>query len=107
MAARADTEEIPLARPVLGAEEEARVLERVPHDLTHRAVTSGERATVLSVQSLALRLCGSAGAFTAGRLASGLSMVWAWGLVVGVIAVGVVAATGLTKSSTPSLPDGR
>ena len=74
-------------------------------DLTHRAVTSGERATVLSVQSLALRLCGSAGAFTAGRLVSGLSMVWAWGLVFGVVAIGVVAATGLTRSATASASD--
>ncbi len=74
-------------------------------DLTHRAVTSGERATVLSVQSLALRLCGSAGAFAAGALASGLSMVWAWGLVIAVVAVGLVAAFGLTSSATPSVPD--
>jgi MFS family permease len=74
-------------------------------DLTHRAVTSGERATVLSVQSLALRLCGSAGAFTAGKLASGLSMAWAWGLVIVVVAVGVVVAIGLTKSTTESASD--
>jgi hypothetical protein len=71
-------------------------------DLTHRAVTSSERATVLSVQSLAMRLCGSAGAFTAGQLASGLSMMWAWGLVMGVVAVGLFAAAGLTKSTTTS-----
>ena len=74
-------------------------------DLTHRAVTSGERATVLSVQSLALRLCGSAGAFTAGQLWSGLSMVWAWALIIGVIAIGLVAATGLTKSTTRAVAD--
>ncbi len=74
-------------------------------DLTHRAVTSSERATVLSVQSLALRLCGSAGAFTAGKLASGLSMAWAWALMLIVIAIGVVVATRLTKSATPSASD--
>ena len=73
-------------------------------DLTHRAVTSGERATVLSVQSLALRLCGSAGAFTAGRLASGLSMTWAWALVIAVLAVGVLAATGLPRPAAAAVP---
>jgi MFS family permease len=73
-------------------------------DLTHRAVTSGERTTVLSVQSLALRLCGSAGAFTAGRLASGLSMTWAWALVIAVLAAGLVAAAGLTRPATVSVP---
>ncbi len=74
-------------------------------DLTHRAVTSSERATVLSVQSLALRLCGSAGAFTAGWLASGTSMLWAWVLLIGVVAVGLLAAAGLTRSATASVPD--
>jgi len=74
-------------------------------DITHRAVTSGERATVLSVQSLALRLCGSVGVFTAGRLASGLSITWAWALLIAVLAVGVVAAIGLTKSAPASVPD--
>jgi MFS family permease len=75
-------------------------------DLTHRAVTSGERATVLSVQSLALRLGGSAGVFTAGQLASHLSMAWAWGIVIAVVAVGVVIAAGLAESTTVSVPDG-
>jgi hypothetical protein len=74
-------------------------------DLTHRAVTSGERVTVLSVQSLALRLCGSAAAFTAGKLASALSMAWAWGLVIVVVAVGVVVATGLTRPAPASVPE--
>jgi MFS family permease len=74
-------------------------------DLTHRAVTSGERATVLSVQSLAMRLCGSAGAFTAGRLAERFSMAWAWGLVIVVVAIGIVVATGLTRSATASASD--
>jgi hypothetical protein len=74
-------------------------------DLTHRAATSGERATVLSVQSLAMRLCGSAGAFTAGRIASGLSTAWAWGLVIGVVALGLLATSSLTKPATASVSD--
>lgn len=75
-------------------------------DLTHRAVTSAERATALSAQSLALRLCGSAGAFAAGRFASDLSMAWAWGLVIGVIAFGVVVAAGLCRSEASTATAG-
>ncbi|MGV9482631.1 hypothetical protein ACWDNR_24945, partial [Gordonia aichiensis] len=53
--------------------------------LTHRAATAGERATVLSVQSLALRICGSVGALAAGVLAAHVSAAAVWVLVVAVL----------------------
>jgi len=81
--------------------------------LTHRAVTSGERATVLSIQSLALRLCGSAGAMAAGLIVAHTSIAYAWALVVGVLGIGAIVAAGLSthdqsaaeSSSTSAEPD--
>ncbi|MFD0360731.1 MFS transporter [Nocardia sp. GCM10030253] len=69
---------------------------------THRAATSRERATVLSVQSLAMRLCGSAGALVAGLLAANTSIVYAWALVIGVLGVGALVAVGLSSSDRSS-----
>ncbi|MGW6421854.1 MFS transporter [Nocardia sp. NPDC055053] len=66
--------------------------------LTHRAVTARERATVLSVQSLALRICGSAGALAAGILAANTSAAYVWALVIAVLTVGAVTAAGLSSS---------
>ncbi|MET9212977.1 MULTISPECIES: MFS transporter [unclassified Nocardia] len=63
--------------------------------LTHRAATAGERATVLSVQSLALRICGSVGALAAGVLAAHVSAAAVWVLVVAVLGLGALVATGL------------
>ncbi|MGW6727154.1 MFS transporter [Nocardia sp. NPDC055029] len=63
--------------------------------LTHRAATAGERATVLSVQSLALRICGSVGALAAGLLAANASSTAVWVLVVAVLGLGAIAAAGL------------
>ncbi|MFC7449551.1 MFS transporter [Rhodococcus daqingensis] len=68
--------------------------------LTHRVATSRERATVLSVQSLALRLCGSAGALVAGLLAANTSIAYAWALVVGVLGAGAIVAVGLSGRET-------
>ncbi|MEV6217840.1 MFS transporter [Nocardia sp. NPDC051833] len=63
--------------------------------LTHRAATAGERATVLSVQSLALRICGSVGALAAGVLAAHASATAVWVLVVAVLGLGALVAAGL------------
>lgn len=65
--------------------------------LTHRVATARERATVMSVQSLALRICGSAGALAAGMLAANTSAAYAWALVVAVLAVGALVAAGLSR----------
>ncbi|GGN67937.1 hypothetical protein GCM10011610_04720 [Nocardia rhizosphaerihabitans] len=65
--------------------------------LTHRAATARERATVMSVQSLGLRICGSAGALAAGMLAANTSAAYVWALVVAVLAVGALVAAGLSS----------
>ncbi|MEV6060322.1 MFS transporter [Nocardia asteroides] len=63
--------------------------------LTHRAATTAERATVLSVQSLALRVCGSLGALAAGLLATSVSPAAIPALLVAVLALGGLTALGL------------
>lgn len=63
--------------------------------LTHRAATTAERATVLSVQSLALRVCGSLGALAAGLLATAVTPTAVPALLVVVLALGALTALGL------------
>ncbi|MEV6364462.1 MFS transporter [Nocardia asteroides] len=63
--------------------------------LTHRAATTAERATVLSVQSLALRVCGSLGALAAGLLATTVTPTAIPALLITVLALGALTALGL------------
>jgi len=57
-------------------------------ELTHRSVGSAERATMLSVRSMALQLGALGSSLLLGALAASTSMLLAFGVAAGVLAVG-------------------
>ena len=60
-------------------------------DLTHRAVPSEQRATILSVQSLTLQLSGVVAGLSLGVLAENATFVAAFGVAAAVLALGSTA----------------
>jgi sugar phosphate permease len=66
-------------------------------DLTHRAVPSAQRATILSVQSLTLQLCGVVAGLSLGALADNVSFVAAFGVASAVLALGSTAFVRLRE----------
>jgi hypothetical protein len=66
-------------------------------DLTHRAVPSAQRATILSVQSLTLQLSGVVAGLSLGALADNVSFVAAFGVASAVLALGSTAFVRLRE----------
>jgi hypothetical protein len=66
-------------------------------DLTHRAVPSAQRATILSVQSLTLQLSGVVAGLSLGALADNVSFVAAFGVASAVLALGSMAFVRLRE----------
>jgi MFS family permease len=66
-------------------------------DLTHRAVPSAQRATILSVQSLTLQLSGVVAGLSLGALAEYVSFVAAFGVAAAVLALGSTAFVRLRE----------
>jgi hypothetical protein len=66
-------------------------------DLTHRAVPSAQRATILSVQSLTLQLSGVVAGLSLGVLADNVSFVAAFGVASAVLALGSTAFVRLRE----------
>jgi sugar phosphate permease len=66
-------------------------------DLTHRAVPSAQRATILSVQSLTLQLSGVVAGLSLAALADRVSFVAAFGVAAAVLALGSTAFVRLRE----------
>ncbi|HJU98377.1 MAG TPA: MFS transporter [Jiangellaceae bacterium] len=81
-------------------------------DLTHRAVPSTQRATILSVQSLTLQLSGVVAGLSLGALAQNATFVAAFGVAAAVLALGSTAfvrmhePTGLPSPAGPQAAHG-
>lgn len=67
------------------------VLSPVKSELLHRSVGSAQRATVVSVRSLASQAAGAVGALTLPALAAGAGYGWAFGVCAGVLTLGGLA----------------
>jgi MFS family permease len=67
------------------------VLSPVKSELLHQSVGSAQRATVVSVRSLAAQAAGAAGALTLPALAAGAGYGWAFGVSAGLLALGGLA----------------
>ncbi|MGH8775912.1 MAG: MFS transporter [Jiangellaceae bacterium] len=66
-------------------------------DILHRSVSSAQRATILSVQSLTIQLCGVVAVLAIGPLAQHVSLLAAFALAAGVLALGAAACVRMPE----------
>lgn len=64
-------------------------------NLTHRSVTSSERATILSVSSMALQAGGVVASLGIGALTGATSLAWGFAAAAAVLVIGTIALVGV------------
>lgn len=71
-------------------------------DILHRSMSSTQRATILSVQSLTFQLSGVVAALAIGPVAQHISLAAAFAIGAGVLAVGATACISMPDRTKPS-----